>query len=367
MKKVLWLSPMLNHYKARFLGRLHREYPLDITVLAGTGRTNQGDFQWREKTDYELIRVPVDKKNFGISALVRNEIKAVFDEFDWIMIPKEHKNLPLFLYLLWLRGTQSSNANQTRLFSYNHPIVTEGPKKAGLLSKMVDRFYYRNLDKVIFYTEKALKRMVETSVIAPEKAAFANNTIDTSEIDRYYQFCYPDPEKPTILFIGRLIPNKNLAVLVRYYRLLKSKPELSQLKLIVIGDGPESPIIQDAAQTDADIDWKGTITDEQIIAPLMSKATAVFIPGHTGLSVNHALCYGRPLVTFGRQHQPPEIDYISTGENGLILTGTEEENIDRIASMLVNFEPELYDRCYKVGRSLSVDSWCQSMYNALQR
>jgi glycosyltransferase involved in cell wall biosynthesis len=367
MKKVLWLSPMLNHYKARFLSHLHKDYPLDITVMAGSGRTDQGDFQWKEETAFKLIRIPVEKRKFGMAALVRNEVGAIFNEFDWIMIPKEHKNLPLFLYLMWLRNKHASKGNHTRLFSYNHPIVMEGPQKAGPFSMLVDRFFYLNLDKVVFYTESAYRRMVSRSFIAPEKASFANNTIDTSEIDRCYEFCYPDPEQPTILFIGRLISNKKLPVLISYYQALKSKPALKKLKLIVIGDGPESSVVKNAAQADADIEWKGTITDEERIAPSMAKASLVFIPGHTGLSVNHALCYGRPIFTLGGQHQPPEIDYINSGENGLILNGTDQENVNAIASLLVNFAPEIYDSCYKVGRSLSVDSWCQNMSDALQK
>ena len=107
--KVLWLSPMLNHYKARFLDRLHEGFSVDITVMSGTGRSSQGDYKWTEKTKFKLIRLPVAKQDFGLSKTVRNEINSVFVEFDWIMIPKEHKNLPLFLYLLWLRKSKSSS------------------------------------------------------------------------------------------------------------------------------------------------------------------------------------------------------------------------------------------------------------------
>jgi len=41
--KLLWLSPNLNHYKAKFLNHLTLDTDIDLTVLAGTGRKNMGD------------------------------------------------------------------------------------------------------------------------------------------------------------------------------------------------------------------------------------------------------------------------------------------------------------------------------------
>ncbi len=48
---------------------------------------------------------------------------------------------------------------------------------------------------------------------------------------------YADPERPTLLFVGRLEPRKGLDVLVRaFLELRSSRPEL---RLVVLGDGPE--------------------------------------------------------------------------------------------------------------------------------
>ncbi|MFO8074926.1 MAG: glycosyltransferase family 4 protein [Egibacteraceae bacterium] len=48
---------------------------------------------------------------------------------------------------------------------------------------------------------------------------------------------YVDPERPTLLFVGRLEPRKGLDVLIRAFLELRSRrPEL---RLVVLGDGPE--------------------------------------------------------------------------------------------------------------------------------
>ncbi|MCB0754625.1 MAG: glycosyltransferase family 4 protein [Flavobacteriales bacterium] len=364
--KVLWLSPTLNHYKAKFLSKLQKDYPLDITVLAGTGREGQGDPDRNDEATFNLIQLPVKKKDFGFSANVRAELKKAIGNYDWIMIPKENKNLLLFVSALWFRFVAGSRGKKTRFFSYNHPLTLDGPRKTGLLNRLITQFYYNRLDRVIFYTEKGCQRMIDGGFISKGKAFWANNTIDTDEIDRNYTFCLPEQAQPTILFIGRLVERKRLPILLEYFNELKKRVELKNLKLIVIGDGPQSHIVEEASKNDSNIEWKGAITDESLIAPLMSRASIVFIPGHSGLSVNHALCYGRPFVTFGNIHQPPEIDYVRDGEIGLILKGNSQENIDRIARLLVNFDPELYNRCYAAGKALSVDSWCQRVYKALQ-
>ncbi|MFC2175552.1 glycosyltransferase family 4 protein [Bacteroidota bacterium] len=364
--KVLWLSPMLNHYKARFLDRLQEDFPIELTVLAGTGRDNKGDFHWNEKTGFTLIQVPVSKKKFGLSRQVRKEIEGLFQGFDWVILPKENKNLLLFIFLLNLKKKTAGKGKNVGLFTYNHPIVTEGPKKEGFFRLMVSKFYYRYYDKVIFYTEAGCQRMIDMSYISSEKAYYANNTIDTVEVNRHYCFEYPDPNQPTILFIGRLIPSKRLGDLISYYRKLKTRSELRLLKLIVIGDGPESHVIEKAMESDSDIDWVGTVVDEEKIAPFMSQATLVFVPGHSGLSINHAFSYGRPFVTLGGIHQPPEIDYLQHGINGLILKGNSSENIDQIGSMLINFDAALYDRCYETGKDLSVGNWCKQIVAALE-
>ncbi len=365
--KVLWLSPTLNHYKAKFLSKLQTDYPLDITVLAGTGREGQGDPDWNEEAAFKLIQLSVLKKDFGFSANVRAELKNAIGVYDWIMIPKENKNLLLFVFALWFRYIAGSRGKKTRFFSYNHPLTLDGPRKAGLLYRLITQFYYNRLDRVVFYTEKGCQRMIDGGFIAAEKTFWANNTIDTDEIDRNYTFCLPDQNQPTILFIGRLVERKGIPMLLEYFHELKKRDELKNLKLIVIGDGPQSHIVEEASKNDSCVEWKGAITDESQIAPLMSRASLVFIPGHSGLSVNHALCYGRPFVTLGNIHQPPEIDYVRDGENGLILNGNSKQNIDRIASLLVNFASEFYDSCYKTGKSLSVESWCQRMSDALQQ
>ena len=360
--KVLWLSPNLNHYKARFLDKLNKEFDLEITVLAGTGNKDMGYVESEATASYDLIRLNVKKPDFGFSSLVRKQLRQNYADFDWILIPKENKNLLLFLYAYTLKYTTGKSV---RLISYNHHLVTSGPRKTSWFNRLITRFYYLAYDRTVFYTLHGRDEMVKQKLIKPEVAFGANNTIDTEAVQRVYQFTYPNKNEPTILFIGRLIPSKYVQVCIDYYFGLKTRPGLQKLKLIIVGDGPEAQYVREALAKDPTIEWKGAVIDEAQIEPLMTKASLVFIPGASGLSINHAFCYGRPYFTLAEALHGPELAYLDNGKNGFILGANENRNLKTMERFLLNFEHDYYDRAFETGKQLSVDNWCKQFYTAL--
>ncbi|WP_191860172.1 glycosyltransferase family 4 protein [Hanstruepera ponticola] len=360
--KILWLSPNLNHYKARFLNHLAKEVDIDLTILSGAGREAMGDAQIDEDWVFQHKKLNVLKKKFGTSKLVRESLKVYFNKYDWILIPAEKKNLLLFLYANLLK----SKSSKTKLFSYNHPILKSGNGKISYLDRLLTKFYYRKLDRVVFYTEQSCKWALQNNLIEPSKAFWANNTIDTNEIDENYIFQLPPENKPNILFIGRLIATKRIQDLMSYYKELKS--HIPNLTLDIIGDGPENSLIKKAAETDLDITWHGTLVNEVDIAPIMKKTTLVFIPGHSGLSINHAFAYGRPYITLNGPSHAPELDYIDSGINGYVLDDDINTNISILKKLLLNRNMlEGFCENAKVkGEYLAVKNWVNQFKLSLQ-
>ncbi|MDT0559382.1 glycosyltransferase [Ichthyenterobacterium sp. W332] len=355
--KILWLSPNLNHYKAKFLNYLASESELEVTVLSGSGRLGKGDVEFNQDSVFKHFSLQVLKKDFGKSKKVKLFLKKHLSEFDWVMIPAEKKNLPLFLFLLKFRNNRSN----FKLFSYNHPILKSKGGRITYLDKWLTKFYFKKLDRVIFYTKQSYEWALSEKLIIKDKAFWANNTIDTLEIDKYYNYTLPSKDKLYILFIGRLIPSKRLSDLISYYQKLKeSIPELS---LDIIGDGPEVKIVKSALELEPNINLHGTIVDESKIAPIMKRSSLVFIPGHSGLSVNHAFAYGRPYVTLAGPRHAPEVDYIDNGKNGYILDGDFESNINLIKDLILNRDVlELFcDSAKEKGNDLSIENWVDQM------
>ena len=359
--RILWVTAGLNHYKARFLNHLASEKDIDLVLLTGKGRENMGDQEIHEQFSFEHIKVNVSKKNFGRSKIVNQELKAIFGNFHWVLIPAEKKNIALFLYATKLR---KYNIN-VRLFSYNHPVLKSGKGKSTLLDKWITKFYYRTLDRVIFYTEHSCKWALKQGFVSKGKAYWANNTVDNTEIKKYYTYQLPPKNSISILFIGRLIQSKRIPDLMRYYS--KLKEDIPNLKLEIIGDGPESSIVAPSAKLDESISWHGTLINEVDIAPIMKRASLVFIPGHSGLSVNHAFAYGRPYITLQGPSHAPELDYLDESENGYVLDGDFESNINKITALLSN-RSELERFCNSAkqkGEYLSVLKWVKQMKQSL--
>tara|TARA_B110000114_G_scaffold80619_1_gene85242 strand:- start:831 stop:1925 length:1095 start_codon:yes stop_codon:yes gene_type:complete len=361
MINVLWLSPNLNHYKSRFLNHLVKTDDLDLTILSGTGRHKMGDEELEGDWSFKQISVDVPKKNFGKSNLVKNKLKAIFNEFDWVMIPAEKKNIVLFLYAIKLRG---ENRN-VRLFSYNHPVLKSGNGKVSRLDKWITKFYYRQLDRVIFYTEHSCVWALNHGFINKDKAYWANNTVDNTEIKKYYTYQLPPKNSTSILFIGRLIPSKRIPDLLTYYS--KLKKYIPNLVLDIIGDGPESYLVKSAIDSDVSINWHGTLVDEADIAPIMERTSLVFIPGLSGLSINHAFTYGKPYLTLKAVNHGPEIDYLVDGENGYILNDNLEEDVKKITNVLYNRKLliSFSKNAKTTSEYLSVQNWVEQMKQSL--
>jgi len=356
--KILWLAPIFNHYKARFLNHLANVDNVELTVFSGSGRQGSGDKEIEGDWQFKTIRAEVPKSKFGLSREVRQALKSNFKNFDWILIPAEKKNLLLFIYALYLRRRFKG----TKLFSYNHQYTK--PKKGNSkgFNLFITKFIFRNLDRVIFYTEDICEKAIIGKLVKPEKAFWANNTIDSVEVDKYYDFVLPHKNPVTIVFIGRLIAPKRIGDLIDFFEKLNEKYK-GRFALEIIGDGPQNDIVKKAQQEYSNIIWHGTLVDEAKIAPIMTRASLVFIPGLAGLSINHAFAYGRPYATFPAERHGPEISYLKDGENGFII----DENFEIIEDFLNNNE-KIDDFCksaYETSKSLSVNRWIEQILSAL--
>ena len=359
--RVLWVAPNLNHYKSRFLNRLAEEGNLDLVILAGSERFEENH---SVENNCEVISTHIDKPRFGFSVVVVIAFirLVVCRRFNVVLMPLEKKLLPLIVTAWVIRRFM-----RFQLTSYNHPLVRCGTVRETERDVRFSRILFSFYDRVIFYTENSCQWAVARGLISPEKASFANNTLDTTAIWSNYTFEINRREPTTILYIGRLIRSKGVQDVLAYFDALSAT--LPQLQLIVIGDGPQADVIKSAARECPRITWCGAIVDEVRIARYMRESHIVFIPGASGLSIVHAFCYGKPYITLAEDQYPhgPEISYLADGVNGLLLSGNMSENIDRVTTLLTcdKHYAAMCEAAMKSARRLSVDEWCRQMRHAL--
>lgn len=337
-----------------------------VKVLHGIGNEAEGH-RMPDKKEFYFDRVEVNcsKKNFSHSgAAFRKILREIRNgDFGVVLMPMEKKHLLTILYLYVLK-----HIYKFRLASYNHHYQDKR-HRGGILhplcSKTVVRLVTRLYDKIVYYTERGMDISIQEGMVHKSKAFYANNTIDIEQI-----FSLAGQQKNqlgnNILFIGRIVPSKRLDLLIEYFKEIQKVIE--DCKLLIIGDGPESAKYQEMSKHIANVHWLGAIVDEAEICRYAQMSKIVFVPGHSGLSINHSFAYGKPYVTLERETHPPEIDYIINGKNGLILPmDDKEENVKKILRLLTDNTcyDEMSAAALETAQQLTLENWIKSMKSAL--
>jgi glycosyltransferase involved in cell wall biosynthesis len=135
-----------------------------------------------------------------------------------------------------------------------------------------------------------------------------------------------------LLFVGRLVEEKGIRVLLRASRIL-------DFKLAIIGDGPLRKLVTDAAETNSNIHYLG-FQDKVSIAEHMKKCKALIFPSiwYEGFPLTILEAFStRTLVIASRLGAMAEI--IQDRVNGLLFeAGDEIALVNKIVE--VNSEPE---------------------------
>jgi glycosyltransferase involved in cell wall biosynthesis len=155
--------------------------------------------------------------------------------------------------------------------------------------------------------------------------------IDISHI----QLIPPLKEESDIIFVGRLIKEKHVDLLVRAFGILYS--EQPDLRLLIIGEGPEqdeiTKIIHELSLQDR-IGLRGFSADHDEVIAWMKSAKVFVIPSTRegfGITALEALACGIPVVTV--DHPANAIRDLITEKNGFICPLSEKDlaNTIRIA------------------------------------
>jgi len=352
LKSILYLTPKLNHYKFRQLNLLAKHYHIDI--LSGYNETEIQDSNLRTVNELRI-----DKSKFSHDKGVRQFLRKYHTNYDFILVPFEKKFLTLIVYAKILKIFSKKSLC---LITHNHPVP-----KSGFGNKIITFIAYNLLyDKVIFYTENSCRWAITERLIPKKKAFWANNTIDETEIIKYKKDRQNPLSPPRLLMIGRLLEYRWIDRLIDYYSELKKI--VPTVELHVIGDGPEKYKIEEAQRRISDIHYYGMLIDEMKIGPIFNEVDFVFIPGHSGLSINHSFAYGKPYITSQDYvNQPPEYSYLKDGVNSIILTGNRVTDIEKIGQYITDKEKcaILRNGAIETAKKLSIKNWVKQMHYAL--
>jgi len=316
--KLVILVATLPAYRKDFFESLNarlKEHGTDLTVMHGTSFFNKA-MKYDENPGYKAIPLKtVQFKFFG------------FDISWWQGIFKEIKKIRPEMMIIH-PGPGNISLWFVHFYCYIHRIVIGEwgsgyvrPEISGFkiwLRTTVKMFFLKKVKYIITYGSRWKNELVAKGF--DEKKIFvSHNTINLERIlDLDFSRKFNNPsEMVRFVFVGALIPQKNLDIAIRALaRLVKENYKLSynivgkgdiydSLKQVVADEGMEEHIFLPGPRYGHEL------------ASYFVDADVFLLPGTGGLAVNEAMAYGLPVIsTLG---DGTVSDLLFEGENGFYL------------------------------------------------
>jgi len=228
-----------------------------------------------------------------------------------------------------------------------HDPRTEGVSFPDGARGRILRRVLENAQAILTYSEEA------SSVLRRENSTWrvytAPNVLDTALLDQAegqwrarplrvaaFRAKHGLKDRPSILFVGRLVAAKRVSDLISAFRLVRvMRPELDPV-LTIVGDGPERGPLQEIVSVHGIADhvlFAGEVREIDAVCPWFLAAKVLVLPGSGGLAIYQALSHGVPVIC-GRA-DGTEIGMIRDGVNGFTIeVGDIESLAHRIARIL---------------------------------
>ena len=296
--------------------------------------------------EFKTIVEPSIIRKFAGKALLWH--KAALDElkqtdYDVVIHQFETK-----IVSLWsIRRTQKKRNRKFILWG-----IGESLKPTPVLDLLRKRLA-DSADAMVFYADSNRERYLSMGVDV-RKLFVARNLIDINPLressrdwngDQLQRFKSDNDlgGGPILLSVGRLIRRKRLDLLLE--AALELRRHLPDLRVVIIGDGPERGLLQQQARN-GDLEntvlFTGKISDEKKITPWFLAADLVVAPAQIGHLATHAHGYGVPLVTGdNRSLQGPEIEIMLPGVTGMTCAQNQIDSLVTVIRELLADEERL--------------------------
>jgi glycosyltransferase involved in cell wall biosynthesis len=197
-----------------------------------------------------------------------------------------------------------------------------------------DKYWYSYLGRVGGAVGRLIERLViklSTNIIAhsakvKQNLIYCGATEDKIEVIpdgvdlRFIEAIAPSSEKNDLIFVGRLIKDKNVDILIKSTFFVKK--ELSSIKCLIIGDGPEKQdliMLAEKLNLRDNIVFRGFVEYEEMVSHM--KASKIFVFPSTregfGIVVIEAMACGLPVITVDHPMNAA-CEFIKDNQNGFI-------------------------------------------------
>lgn len=199
----------------------------------------------------------------------------------------------------------------------------------GLVGKALEKSILFTLPKRIIAVAEQTKNDLISLGVKKEKISVVPNGIDFDWISRVS----PSPEKLDVVYVGRLIKPKNVDVLLRSIPFLKK--EFPELRVGIIGDGPEKSSLEklaDELEVKKNVRFFGFIENFSDVIALEKSSKIFVIPstqeGGSSIVTLEANACGLPVIAVS--HKLGISPELITESNGLFVELSPKAIADKI-------------------------------------
>lgn len=339
MKKVVIFQYRLLHYRLVLFERLREacsQRGIDLALVHGQAsrresvKKDEGFLPWARKVKNRFWEL-------GARDLVWQPFPYELHDADLVVVMQESRILssyPLLFSRLWSRR---------KVAYWGHGVNFQSDAPTGLREKW-KQMMLKRVDWWFAYTGMTVD-ILQCAGYPQENITCLNNAIDNetfehdlaSVTDAQLQAMRVEldvPEgAPVGLFCGSLYPDKKLDLLVAAGDQIHKV--IPGFRLVVVGDGPSAKDIQSAAASRPWLRCVG-VRKGQEKAVYFRLATVVLNPGAVGLHVLDSFCAGVPMITTADARHGPEIAYLRSGLNGLVVSGGVDAYANAVIALLSN-------------------------------
>lgn len=316
MKRVLVIQEHLPAFRVGFYQILRRklgECDVELDLIYAPNQRNtfvKGELDW-------AIPVPI---RWGKGGIGWQPVLGHCRNRDLVVVQQETKYLANPVLQLWRKvgGPKVAYWGHGRNFQARDPDSRDERLKAWLARHVDWWFAYNRLSA----------EAVRATGFPSDRITEVMNAIDTwglreirartgeGELDALRRSLGIAPEDRVAAYTGGLYERKRLGFLLETADLVRRR--IPDFHLIVIGGGPDAGVVEAAAEERPWLHAVGPKSDEEKV-PYWMLSSLVLIPGLVGLVVVDAMALGVPLVTTDYPYHSPEIDYLESGRNGLLV------------------------------------------------
>lgn len=331
VRPVFYIARLLPGYRLPILNRLNERLDGRLVVCSGQVPGDSSLSYLTQESTYDFRHLPLHNYWLMGERMHLQPFKKAFQAFGdpaVVLTEESPRSVSLPRLLSYSRQQGAGRVLWGHFSSLNRRF---DPSR-----HLQDRYRLslaRNVEACACYTDGVADHL---RPYLPDKKLFvARNTIDMATLfdqydaqttrgkDAVRQTLGLAPDAAVLIFMGRLVPQKGTHLLLETFeRIRRERPAA----LLIIGAGPEQEAMEAyaAQQGLSDVHFLGPLPDAEA-APYLYAADVMLMPGYLGLVINHAFAFGLPVVSrrnpVGVQFHSPEVEYVQTGENGLLSEG----------------------------------------------